>query len=351
MLDPPAATDPEAPHSPGRIRVAAVAENREPYRREIELLFASLRMLGGSLARAEAVAYFIPSVEAQRESRLGDLGVDVRVADFPCPGFPYLNRLCTLERADDCDWLVVIDTDAVVAKDFSAELREPAILARAAYSCPLGLDEWESLFGFFGLDLPLARMTMLHDLTETVPYFNVGGLFIPGRHVQALRDAWLDTTEAILSEEARFANVTRHRRVLDQLAFTVALFRAGLPHAEVPVELNLSTHPALHPSLDPGRLEPFVIHHHHRLYPDRQIMPSGYEQLDKAITRVNKALDGPLGRRPHSPVTLMRRHRSRRSIELAYAARSTRLFHALLAIRRRAATLVGRLRQRARPLH
>jgi hypothetical protein len=350
MLDPPAATDPEAPRSPGRIRVAAVAENREPYRREIEMLFASLRVLGGSVADAEAVSYFIPSVEPSTEKRLRDLDVEVRLADFPCPGLPVANRLCTLEPGD-YDWLVIIDTDAVVPRDFGGALGDPAVLARAAYTTKLNLEEWAALFAFFGLDLPTARTRMLHDLEETIPYFNAGGLYVHRSCVARLGQEWTEVTRTILAERDRLPGVGRAQGFIDQLAFVVALAKARLPYREVSVELNLSTHPALHPSLQPDLLDPYVIHHHHRLYPDRQIMPSGYRQLDQAIRRVNVALDVPLGRRPHAPVTLMRRHRSRRSIELAYTARSTRLFHAFLAIRRRAAGLVRRLRQRARPLH
>ena len=50
---------------------------------------------------------------------MADLGVTIEVVEPVDPRCPQANKLRMLETTEDCDYLVALDTDVVVARDFS----------------------------------------------------------------------------------------------------------------------------------------------------------------------------------------------------------------------------------------
>src|SRR5215210_6600256 len=102
-----------------RVLVATVAENRPPFIHEAEMLFRTLRRFGGALSRSQCMAYFVGSADPAAVERLADLGVATEVVEPFDERRPQANKIRMLETAKDFDYLVALDTDIVVARDFS----------------------------------------------------------------------------------------------------------------------------------------------------------------------------------------------------------------------------------------
>jgi hypothetical protein len=85
----PNAPDPDAAHAqeaPERVLVATVAEDREPYAREVVYLFKTLHRFGGHLRRARRIAYFVGSADSPSTRALADLGVGEPTGAAVLPG-------------------------------------------------------------------------------------------------------------------------------------------------------------------------------------------------------------------------------------------------------------------------
>jgi hypothetical protein len=66
----------------------------------------------------------------------------------------------------------------------------------------------------------------------------------------------------------------------------------------------------VHREFRPDELDPYLVHYLHRIDPDLWLHPFGFRAADRAIDRINRALDGPLGRSgPRLPYPLRSRMR------------------------------------------
>ncbi len=279
---------------PQRVLIATVAEDRQPYTAEAVCLFRSLRGLGGELAGARAVAYLVGSIDPVIEGQLSALEVAIRVVPRLEPRCPHANKLHMLDGCEDCDYLVALDTDTVVARDFSAYVQGSSVRARPAGKDPISLDQWRALFAHFGLEMPQARYVTSHDAGETIPYFNSGVLIVPGEHILPLREAWLRYVRALLDAYEQFPDIAEYRAFTDQIALPLALTEARLPYCALPLEMNFLAHTRVHPAMGPELLSPYILHHHHGLLPDGKLKHTGYLNIDAAINRVNAATSSPV---------------------------------------------------------
>ena len=194
-----------------RVLVACVAENTPRFHHEVTYLFKSLRYLGGRLADAQAIAYFVDSVDAEVTATLAALNVAVQIVDRLDERCLHANKIQMLEDTADYDYLVALDTDIVIARDFSAQLIGHSIAAKPADSDPLTHAEWKTLFGHFNLPLPETRFLTSFNLSLTIPYFNSGVLVIPQIWVSPLRTLWREYTVRLLDAYGELAEVEKYR--------------------------------------------------------------------------------------------------------------------------------------------
>jgi hypothetical protein len=280
------------PEPPTRVLVATVAENRSPFVQEVEFLFRSLRRFGGNLSHAPGVVYFVGSADPAAVERLAALGVTTKVVEPFDDRCPHANKIRMLQTEKDFEYLVALDPDIVVARDFSAYIVGASVAAKPVDDERLTLEQWEGLFTRFGLALPPARYTTSFTMAETISYFNSGVLVVPRDHVEPLAAAWGLFVRWLLDTSADVPSLFEHHlfRKSDQFAFALALAEARLPFRALPLEMNFPTHHAIHPALEPHRVKPYLIHHHHRVSRTGEVLPCSYETADAAIADVNRHL-------------------------------------------------------------
>src|SRR5262245_24290551 len=175
---------------PRRLTVVCTAEPQEPFLTEAFHLFRTLRIFGGTAAESQCVACFVGSVPGRAAERFAELGVLIQIVDRVDDRCPHANKIRMIEPHPDTAYLVALDTDIVVARDFSEHLTGNAFVAKIVDHDPLTEENWRQLFARFGMQSPLARyLTSFHN-AETIPYFNSGVLCVPNQATIALREAW-----------------------------------------------------------------------------------------------------------------------------------------------------------------
>ena len=278
------------PVDPARLLVATVAEDREPFARETVYLFKTLDHFGGNLSRARRIAYFVGSADSASAEALADLGVAIKVVEPMDARSPYANKLRMLEAPDECDYLIALDTDVVIAGDFSAFIQGSSVAAKPAGRIRLSLDEWRRVFDHFGLELPQARYLTTARLDETIPYFNDGVLLVPTEHLSTLRTEWWSFIGKLLDAYPDLPEIAEHPVFITEFSLALALASAKLPFRALPLGMNFPTDRRVHPALEPRRLAPYILHHHHRLSPDGGLSFCHYEEINAVIADVNACL-------------------------------------------------------------
>jgi len=296
------------PSIPGdRVLISCVVPDREPYRAEAELLFKSVIAFGGELGRAQRVALFVESADPETASRLNDMGVTVKTCAPVDDWELHANKIRALSGEEDYDVLVVLDCDTVVARDFSSFLDGEGVAACPNARDPLGIELWERLFGYFGLELPAARYREPHQLGETIPYFNSGVLIVPRRYTPQLAESWTRHVHELPKAYAALPDI--RRTVLrgfredfilgDQIALSLALAAERIPHRALPVELNFPTHHTWVRSFGSrdNTWDPYVLHYHHRRLHTGEVLPSSrYHNVNDTIRELNRCLFGSASR-------------------------------------------------------
>lgn len=299
-----------------RVTVATVVDDRPPYTEEVAHLFASLERFGGRMRAARRRAYLIKQVSDRTARRLGDLGVDVRVVDEVDRDFRFANKLAMFagEAAGGTDLLVAVDSDIVIAGDFSAQLEPGLLQAKQPDGDLLPIGVWERLFARFGHRLPDERHPTSLDPGWTHAYFNTGVVFAPGAILRPLHDRWLHHIRAIIDERGVVPGIDEHLRgkvphaegatgkglehlyFAEQWAFALARQELRIPYAILPLALNfpLITREDQRPGeyirerFMPGAIRPLLLHHHHDL--EGGLRATGYAAPDEVVARVNAAM-------------------------------------------------------------
>lgn len=278
------------PVDPNRVVVATVAEDREPFASETLYLFATLNRFGGELRRARRVAYFVGSAASAAAQALSSLDVEVEVVEPVDGRSPYANKVRMLHTPPDCDYLVTLDTDVVVTRDFSLFVRGSSVAAKPAGRIRLTLEQWQSVFDYFGLELPQARYFTTARIDETIPYFNDGVVVTAAEHVPALRREWQAFIGKLLDAYPDLPGIAEHPVFITEFSLALAVAAAKLPHRALPLAMNFPTDRRVHAALEPERVAPYILHHHHRLTPDGELMPCHYEHVNAVIAEVNECL-------------------------------------------------------------
>jgi hypothetical protein len=278
------------PVSPERVLVATVAEDREPFARETVYLFKTLQHFGGNLSRARRVAYFVGSADSPSSRALADLGVTIKVVEPVDARSPYANKVRMLDAIGECDYLVALDTDVVITRDFSAFIQGASVAAKPAGRIRLSLDQWKEVFAYFGLEIPQARYLTTARLDETIPYFNDGVLLVPKEYLSILQTEWQSFIGRLLDAYPELPGIAEHPVFITEFSLALALASAKLPFRALPLGMNFPTDRRVHPALEPRRVAPYILHHHHRLSPAGDLSFCHYEEVNTVIAEVNACL-------------------------------------------------------------
>lgn len=255
-------------------------------------MFASLRTMGGSLSGSEAVVCVVGALAGDWGSEFAMLGVQTAIVDRFDARCPHANKIGMLVAHEQSDVLLALDTDIVVAEDFSDLLSDRCLVAKPADVSPLDGDEWARLFAHLEAPLPPERFRSHFQNVEMPPYFNSGVLAIPNEMIERLRHAWRDDTLRLLDDYAELGDIGRHSFFTDQFALATARARLNLNYRAEGLAWNFPTHAPLHSAARGDQISPYFLHYHHRVT-DGTILASGYKAADEALERVQSSLRAP----------------------------------------------------------
>lgn len=277
---------------PKRILVICQGPNRYPFVEESEFLFKTLNKFGGSLSESKKIACFSEHVTSEQVKRFSDMGVKTRIIeniDDRCVHASKIQNL-SVYKDEDFDFLVSLDTDMVIARDFSIFLDENKVGAKPVDQDPISIDDWKILFEYFELDLPEERYLTSFQMKETIPYFNSGVLLIPQKFVANLYESWKSYVYKLLDSYDELPEIKKHSFFTDQFALSLALKDTKTPHNALPLEMNFPTHIDVHEKINPGNLSPYLIHHHHK-FSDKRISHCSYSNVNEIIDTINHELE------------------------------------------------------------
>ncbi len=278
---------------PSRIRVATVAPGIEPWRSEMVRLFRSFEALDGPLAQAQRVAYVDRVIDVDSLHLLRRLGVRVFLASPIDPRCAMGNNMLMLDLDGSYDWLIMLDSDVVAARDFSHVFTDSAIRVAPADHCGISEEEWGRIFGHFNLPIPSERYLTRASAQPVIPYFNTGIQVVPAPLVLPLRAAWhhylVKLADAFDGKEFG-PNIERHEAFADQIAYSLAIASAQLPYRPLEHAMHVLTHGLISPAHHPEELQPYLLHYHHRVDERGEILLTGYRGIDNAISTVNRSL-------------------------------------------------------------
>lgn len=289
--------DPLEPRLAERTVVATVTEAEDPYARDTLLLFRSLRVFGGQMANCRAIAHVVERVDSSFRAALAELGVEVRVVSRVNGTHRTANKLRMLLDDPEADWLLAVDNDIVVVRDFAA-----MVFGEAFAGCPIDdfryrRSDWAHYQELAGVSAQPTRMVPTRPVRGEIEVplaFHGGVQLIPGRMVAAMGDAWLSGIERAPLDLAESPGdgwaPYMQQQILedDQPSLTRAVLGLGVPWRLMPLSMNVPTHTPIHPAHDPEHLEPMLIHHHHRRDEVGRLLYGSHACLNRAIDRVNR---------------------------------------------------------------
>src|SRR6185437_6723692 len=157
-----------------RVLIVTQGPAKEPFIHEMLFLFRSILRFGGSLADSQKIVYFTGNIDSSLKEIFSSMGVHVHIIEEEIKEIPHANKIQMLHFSDkeDFDYLVMLDTDVVIARDFSNFIGIEKVGCKIASVDPLGMELWKNLFEYFGLELPTERYKTALTMIETIPYFN-----------------------------------------------------------------------------------------------------------------------------------------------------------------------------------
>lgn len=277
---------------PKRILVICQAPNRDPFVEESEFLFKTLNKFGGSLSESKKIVCFSEPVSIELVKRFSALGVKIRIIepiDDRCVHASKIQNL-SVYKDEDFDFLVSLDTDMVIARDFSSFFDEDKVGAKPVDQDPLSINDWRILFEYFDLDLPKERYLTSFHMKETIPYFNSGVLLMPKKYLANLYESWKSFVYKLLDSYDELLEIKKHSFFTDQFALSLALIETKTPHNALLLEMNFPTHIDVHEKIKTQNLSPYLIHHHHKFL-EKRISHCSYPNVNNLIDKINQGLE------------------------------------------------------------
>lgn len=276
------------------IGCVAASSNKNNSYLETEYLFRTLNRFGGEASKVNKWACFVEKPNPIVKDVLKELGVIIKIIKPLDERDPYSNKLRLLEKTinEDVDYLIVLDTDIIIAEDFSSFIHGDSIKAKPANLDLLRLENWKILFEHFNLKLPINRIKTIITKEETIPYFSSGVIIIPKKYVKILFETWSNFIHTLCDhrEKEELPKILPDfQRANEMVALALTLAKTGFNCSPLPLKMNYSTL-KVNPEENPSKLKPLLIHHHHRILEDGVIKPSPYENINKIIDQINEFL-------------------------------------------------------------
>lgn len=272
------------------IVISTQGENVKQHQTEILALFKTLRQFGGQISSCKLIANFVGSVDYSAAMNLKQLDVKVNIIKTFDSRSPHSNKIKSLDLEFTPDILFVLDCDTVIACDFFQQINPQFFQAKPVDQDPLSIEQWNRLFAHFGLKTSTQRYQTSFHAKPTIAYFNSGVLSIPGKYIRKLRESWSYYVTQLFDVYDRFPDIGAHRFFTDQFALALALQHLKIPTQIFSLEMNFPTHHPVHDSFVPHNINPYILHHHHRVDCKGQLLPTGYDEPDKAINKINRFL-------------------------------------------------------------
>jgi tetratricopeptide (TPR) repeat protein len=269
-------------------------KNLEYVNLETDYLFRTLNEFGGKLSDTKKIACFTENPDSALKNSLDTQQVEIRIAESLNKNYQYENALLVLQEGikENVDVIVMLDSDVVIAKDFSSFLSDSKILIKPEDRDPFTLDEWKELFNLFNVPFPKERFYTSCSGQETIPYFNIGVVIIPKKYALQLLKEWRFFIKEILEKKSLLPeNFSKNLFFITQIAFALALIKSKFPYDALPLSMNYPYSGTVHPSENPESLDPFVIHHHHCILEDGNLMHCPYENINVKIDKINTFLE------------------------------------------------------------
>ena len=276
---------------PASVVVSCVLEQKHPYNSETVMLYRTLDGNGGPLSNARRRAVCVGPLDDETTGQLEALGVEIVFADPIIPEYPHANKIRMFEAREGDELIVAVDTDVTVAGDFSGWLDPNAAACKPVDQTPLSEATWRRVFNYFGLELPTARYMTHFNADLVVPYFNTGVVVMPARYTADLREVWERYVRELWANYGSIdEEIANEPFFTDQYAFALTLVDLEIPMMPLPIEMNFPTHWPVHPLFEPDKVEPLLVHHHHRTENGR-VLPTAYAGPNRSIAKINTALD------------------------------------------------------------
>jgi hypothetical protein len=281
-----------------RTLVTCVAEDRPGFHLRVEILLASLRRFGGTLAESPVLVNMVGGVEPAFAERLAAAGAEVRVVPRVTEtGFAYANKLRMLEPPprDDYDLLLAVDCDIAFAADPAPYLPSSAVGVVPADLDPFSERAWQRVFDGLGIAAPERSVRAGMTNQPMYPYFNSGVVAIPRRLCADLAAGWTQALHDVheLWQSQPDVVPADRRFYADQVALALALAR-GVPWSAANRALNFATHVDLHPDSVRG-VRPALLHYHAELDASGFLRRPSCSAAEEAADRVNRARAEALG--------------------------------------------------------
>lgn len=164
------------------------------------------------------------TIRPETEALLGRLGA--RLVDIRSPfgtDYPIGNKLAAVGVPTEAATTLFLDSDILCCRPFDpAVLQTTDVMAKPSdlNTFKASREQWQAVYGLFGLAAPEARVITTVSQETIAPYFNAGVLSV-GNGVE-FSEIWIETTRAI----DRAALEIQKRPWLDQVALPVACARA-----------------------------------------------------------------------------------------------------------------------------
>ncbi|CAI9086715.1 hypothetical protein A7K93_00385 [Candidatus Methylacidiphilum fumarolicum] len=275
------------------VLIACVAENNEEHYIKCKILFKSLRRFGGCLAKSAAVVCFVNSIRPEYQKAFQEMDVEVEIIKPFNTQYPHTNNLRIFEIQKKYDYLIVLDNDIVIARDFSSYISSSHVLAKIDYHDYLSLfslEDYMQLFKYFNLEMPSKTYnTESHDKL-TYPHYNVGVMIIPKIYVDIIRKEWANCINDLIRVYPKLKTIEKQSYYTDEIAFSLMLQKTKIPIEPLPISMNFQTAYPIHPYYNPDEIDPYIIHHHDRIDKQGKLLLSNYKKANEVILKINEIL-------------------------------------------------------------
>jgi hypothetical protein len=269
---------------------ACVSENAPEWFERTFSLVLSIRKLGGSLADAAVVVYFLDGADDDSASRLEGLGATIRVVARVDPDYPYANKLGIFETGAEpgTDVLVALDCDTVVVGDLASLLPTDAVGVKPADRDFLRDQDWRCIYAELNIPIP-ARDCFTTSLNQrTYPYFNSGVVIVPSGLCRPLHELWTEYTNALVGVRERHPEMRRLGLYAEQVSLACALQAGEIPVRRLPTSMNFPAHLHVHRDHLASGLPPKIVHHHGRTDGHGFLLATRYKEANELIDRLNR---------------------------------------------------------------